>query len=310
MATIDLSTPITAPLGLLDGLARRVTLTLPELLLVAEAAGGAPLPFELTPPTAATTSALDDRLGGSRASLDDAAYAAALAAFHDPADSLARRGLSTRGVIDSGLAGAVGLLATPRLALDVDVAAGATQAKAWHRQGGEAVASLGTVDGLVFELAWFPAALWADELARAAVLPEDLALGPSAVPARMCLPAPLAEAAADAVRAGRADLVAVLVDQHPEAMHGPDGAALSAADSIGALTALSQETRGRLRVLATDAGSAGRGPVGVVAWVLVADGWRALRPRQDEHSDVLEVVEVGPGDLAAELAPVLAEVTS
>jgi hypothetical protein len=310
MTTIDLSTPATAPLGLLDGLARRVTLTLPELLLVAEAAGGAPLPFQLTPPSPTGASVLDDRLGGSRTSADDAAYAAALAAFHDPADSLTRRGLRTRGVVDAGLAGAVGLLATPRLALDVDVAAGSTQAKAWHRQGGEAVASLGTVDGLVFELAWFPAALWADELARAAVLPEDLALGPSAVPVRMCLPAALAEAGADAVRGGRPDLLAVLVGQHPEAMHGPDGAALSAADAVGALTALRHETRGRLRVLATDAGSAGRGAVGVVAWVLVADGWRALRPRQHDVSGVLEVLEVGPDDLAAELAPVLAEVTA
>lgn len=310
MTTIDLSAPVTAPLGLLDGLARRVTLTLPELQLVAEAAGGAPLPFEPMSPAPEGASALDDRLGRSRASAEDAAYSLALAAFHDPDDSLTRRGLMTRGVVDPGLTGAVGLLATPRLALDVDVAAGAARVKAWHRQGGEAVASLGTVDGLVFELAWFPAALWADELARAAVLPEDMALGSSAVPARMCLPAALAEASADAVRAGRADLLAVLLDQHPEAVHAPDGAALSAADAVSALTALSGETRGRLRVLATDAGSAGRGPVGVVAWVLVADGWRALRPRQDESSDVLEVVEVGPADLAAELAPVLAAVTA
>ena len=47
MPTIDLSTPPPPPATLLDGLPRRVTLTLPELRLVAERAGGAPLPFEL-----------------------------------------------------------------------------------------------------------------------------------------------------------------------------------------------------------------------------------------------------------------------
>ncbi|MFN8195417.1 MAG: hypothetical protein U0R80_14175 [Nocardioidaceae bacterium] len=310
MGTIDLTTPATEPLGLLDGLPRRLTLTLPELHLVAQAAGGAPLPFELVEPRTPAASDLDDRLGAGRASTEAASYAAALAALHDPRDSLTRRGLMSRGVVDPGLTGAVGLLATPRLAVDVDVAAGSVQAKAWHRQGGEAVASLGTVDGLVFELAWFPAARWADELARAAVLPEDLALGGSEVPTRVTLPPELAESSAEAVRSHRADLLPVLLGHDPGAVRGPDGSPLAPADAERVLTALAREARGRLRVLATDAGSSGRGPVGVIAWVLVGDGWRALRPRREDDTDVLEVVEVGPEDLAAELAPVLAEVSA
>ena len=50
--------------------------------------------------------------------------------------------------------------------------------------------------------------------------------------------------------------------------------------------------------------------MGVVAWTLVADGWRALRAHHDEaHRDLrLEVARVIPEDLAADLAPVLAEV--
>lgn len=312
MTTIDLSTPATEPLGLLDGLPRRVTLTLPELQLVARAAGDAPLPFDVATPTTAT--ALDDRLGVTPAATDAAAYSAALAALHDPADSLTRRGLMTQGQVDRALVGAVGLLATPRLALDVDLAIGGAQAKAWHRQGGEAVASLATADGLVFELAWFPASAWAEELARVAALPSDLTVGTSAVPAHVILPVALATAGADAVRTGRHDLLPVLVAQHPGARDA-DGSPLEADDLTAALAALAAETRGRLRAMATDAGSSdpdrsSRRPVGVVAWVLVDDGWRAVRPVTGGGIDLLELVTVAPLDLAVELAPVLAAVTA
>ncbi|MCB0906629.1 MAG: hypothetical protein KDB63_05865 [Nocardioidaceae bacterium] len=313
MTTIDLSTPASEPLGLLDGLPRRVTLTLPELQLVARAAGGAPLPFDLTTP--ATASALDGRLGATPAAADAAAYAAALAALHDPADSLTRRGLVTDGRVDRALVGAVGLLATPRLALDLDLAVGGAQAKAWHRQGGDAVASLATTDGLVFELAWFPASAWADELARVAVLPNDLTVGASGVPGHLMLPVALATAGADAVRTGRHDLLPVLASHHPGA-RSADGSPVDADDVAAALTALTAESRGRLRALATDAGSSDpdrspRRPVGVVAWVLVDDGWRAVRPVTGAGGDdLLELVAVSPHDLAAELAPVLAGVTA
>jgi hypothetical protein len=45
--------------------------------------------------------------------------------------------------------------------------------------------------------------------------------------------------------------------------------------------------------------------VGVLSWLLVADGWRALRPHDDGR---VAVDRVGPDDLAADLAPVLAAV--
>ena len=49
MVTIDLTTPPAPPASFLDGTARRLALTLPELRLVADLAGGAPLPFDLQP---------------------------------------------------------------------------------------------------------------------------------------------------------------------------------------------------------------------------------------------------------------------
>ena len=76
MTTVDLTTPHAAPENLLDGLPRRVALTLPELRLVAERAGNAPLPFDVTEPR---PGALEDRMGQSRGSAEDSAYPAALA---------------------------------------------------------------------------------------------------------------------------------------------------------------------------------------------------------------------------------------
>ncbi len=304
MPTIDLSTPPPAPASLLDGLPRRVSLTLPELRLVAERAGGAPLPFELH--DARPASALEDRLGTTRATAEDDAYAAALASLHEPEETLVRRGLLSEG---SGLVGAVGLLATPQTALDLDVTAGGIRARAWHRRSGGAVASLATVDGIVFELAWFRSAAWADELARVAVLPEDCLLSESDVPAYVDVPYELADAASEAARSGRADLVPVLAEQ-ADAVLGADGEPLTAAEAAVVVSALATESRGRLRAMTADLSGSDTGVVGVVSWTLLADGWRALRPREVDGRQRVQVAAVSPGDLAAELAPVLAEVSA
>ncbi len=308
MPTIDLSTPPAPPSTLLDGLPRRVTLTLPELRLVAERAGGAPLPFELAAPR--ETHALEDRLGTSRATAEDAAYAAALASLHDPEETLLRRGLLGEVGGDTGLVGAVGLLATPQTAVDLDVTAAGIHARAWHRRCGEAVATLATVDGIVFELAWFHAAAWGDELARAAVLPEECSITPSGVPAVVDLPFELADAAGEAVRSGRADLLPVLVQQADGAALGADGEPLDEAAATTVLAALTDEARGRLRVLVADLTGEETSVIGVVSWTLLADGWHALRPREVDEQPRVHVAAVTPGDLATELAPVLAEVTA
>ena len=308
MPTIDLSTPPPAPATLLDGLPRRVTLTLPELRLVAERAGGAPLPFELAAPREA--GALEDRLGTSRATTQDSAYAAALASLHDPEESLARRGLLGEVGSDSGLVGAVGLLAVPQTALDLDVTAAGIRARAWHRRSGDAVAALSTVDGIVFELAWFHASRWADELGRAGALPEECTLSPSAVPGFVDLPFELADAAGEATRSGRTDLLPVLAEQSDGAALDADGDPMGQAVTTRVLGALSEEARGRLRVLVADLTGAETTVVGVVSWTLLADGWHALRPRHVEGHHRIHVAAVLPADLPTELAPVLAEVTA
>lgn len=310
MASIDLGPPRPTPHDLLDGLPRRVALTLPELRFVAQRAHGAPLPFDQRL-TAGSPGSLDDRLGRSRGSEDGAAYAEALERLHDPVSSLSQRGLlvgGPDGVVDDGLLGAVGLLATPTVAIDIDVTAGGVQAKAWHRHSGGAVAALSTQDGLVFELAWFPTWGWAVELARVAVIPEDLPLAHSAVPDRLDLPHELADAALEAARTHRPDLVPVLVQQHPGAVTDGAGTQVSDADAAAILGGLASEARGRLRALVADVSGPETTTVGVVSWTLVADGWRSLRAQRVDDRLHLEVVRVIPEDLAASLAPVLAEV--
>ena len=308
MVTIDLTTPPTPPTSFLDGMARRLALTLPELRVVAELAGGAPLPFDLQQdsPTPGT-GGLSGRLGQSRGSVEDSAYVDALGTLHDPEETLRRRGLLSESGADAGLVGAVGLLATPRLALDFDVAVGSTQVKAWHRQDGGAVASLSTCDGIVFELAWFPVGQWTTELARVTAVPEDLPLASSRVPAVLDVPYALADSIGEALRSGRADLVPVLMGQDTGAVL-VDGEEIGDAAAAAALSAVHSESRGRLRILAAEVSDRATASVGVVSWVLLKDGWHSLTPHHGDGARVA-VTRVDPDDLATELAPVLAQVS-
>lgn len=310
MPTIDLTTPRRRDVHRhrLEAAPRRLGLTLPELQEAALRAGGAPLPFDLAAPTGGGT--MGSRLGPSPAEDDDAAFRRALAGLHDPIETLTRRGLLEDGVLEPGLAGAIGLLATPDLAIDLDVRFADAQAHAWHRRGGEAVAALATSDGIVFELAWFAADDWAAELARTAALSEDVALTASAVPTLLDLPRELAEAGAEAVRTGRGDLLPVLASRHSGQVLGADGP-LSDAEVVAVLTALGGEARGRLRALVAETGHAGRiDRVGVAAWSLLADGWHSLRPHRVDGVERIEVSAVTSDDLAACLSPVVAGIRS
>lgn len=311
MVTIDLTTPPAPATSFLDQMARRLALTLPELRVVAELAGNAPLPFDLPDGDtdgAPAAGSLSGRLGRSRGSFEDEAYADAVAALHDPHETLRRRGLLDDDGADPGIVGAVGLLATPRLALDIDVAAGSAQVKAWHRQSGGAVASLSTCDGIVFELAWFPVDQWTRELARVTAVPEDLAVSPSSVPALLDVPYAVADSVGEALRAGRSDLVPVLVSQTDGDVL-VDGAPVGDVEAAAAISAVHAEGRGRLRILAAEVGERATTSVGVVSWVLLRDGWHSLTPHHDDGARVT-VRLVDPDDLAPELAPVLAQVAT
>ncbi len=309
MATVDLTNPPPPPTGLLDALPRRLSLTLPELRLAAERAGGAPLPFVLAEP-AEPGGALEDRLGLSRGSTEDHAYAAALASLHDPAETLRRRGLLTGESLDEGLAGALGLLATPTVAVDLDVTIEGTRARAWHREAGGAVATLATVDGVVFELAWFAAAAWAAELGRAAMLPSDRSVRGTTLPDVIDVPFELLDAAGEAVRTGRSDLLPVLAARHSGSAVDPDGVPLGDVALASILSALVIDARGRLRALGADVSGDETRLVGVVSWVLLADGWHALRPHRVGDDHRVEVRRVTVEDLAGDLAFVLAGVVS
>jgi hypothetical protein len=307
MVTIDLGTPPAPAVSLLDGLARRLPLTLPELRLTAERAGGAPLPFEMAPPT--TTDPLEDRLGQRRGSAEEAAYTTALDALHDPTDSLERRQLFVDGVLDPGLAGAIGLLATPDVAIDLDVVVEGVQLKSWHRYSDAGVATLSTADGLIFEIAWMRAAQWGDELARVAALPRDLRMTASGVPLSVDLPFELLDAAGEALHSGRGDLVPVLADHHAGAVV-EGGKPVPDAHVAGLLQTASRETRGRLRALVAHVGDGAPAVVGVVSWLLLADGWHSLETHTDAASGVplVRLRAVGSSELASVLAPVIAQV--
>ncbi len=306
MATIDLSNPPPPAAGLLDALPRRLALTLPELQLAAARAGGAPLPFVVTEP--AQSGAFDQRLGASRTSSQDQAYAESLATLHDPAETLTRRGLLAGDELDQGLAGALGLLATPRVAVDLDVTIDGARARAWHREADGAVATLATADGLVFELAWFAVTAWGDELARAALLPTDQTLRGTALPDAIDVPFELLDAASEAVRSSRSDLLPVLAARHSGASVDADGRAIGDVELASMLSALIIDTRGRLRALGADVSGDETTVVGVVSWVLLADGWHALRPRREGDDHRVDVRRVEAADLAGDLAFVLSEV--
>ncbi len=181
------------------------------------------------------------------------------------------------------------------------------RARAWHREADGAVATLATVDGVVFELAWFPATAWAAELARAAMLPSDQRLRGTTLPDVIDVPFELLDSAAEAVRSNRSDLLPVLAARHSGAAIDADGGPIGDVDLASMLSALSIDPRGRLRALGADVSSGETRLVGVVSWVLLADGWRALRPRRDGDDHRVEVRRVDADDLPADLAFVLAE---
>ncbi|TQL70748.1 hypothetical protein FB381_4690 [Nocardioides albertanoniae] len=291
MTTIDLGPAPAAPTEPWAGVPRRVGLTLSELTRACEIIG-APLPFEVND---RQEEGLDARLGRSRAAAEAEALTRAVAGFGDGATSLQRRDLlDSDGTLEAGIAGALGLLATPEVVIDLDVVVDDRRGRAWHRQKGEAAASLATVDGLVFELSWYPSAAWTTELGRTATLPGDTARMTSSVPEQLEVPFAVADAVFEALRTGRGDLVPVLTE----------GDIVTAT----ALEAMATETHGRLRAIVASTTDAEDALIGTVSWSLVNDGWRSMRTVSLDGDLTLLITSVEPSELAADIARVLAEV--
>ena len=252
--------------------------------------------------------ALDDRLGARPQDLVRERLRRVPSHPHDPAATLERRGLVVDGAVEEGVRGALGLLATPELALDLDVRVDGTQVHAWHRQADGAVAELATADGVVFELAWFALEHWSTELGRVGRLPEDVELRRSALPPVVDLPFELLDAASEAARTHRPDLLPVLAQRYSGTVLTEDGLPLDAVQTQGALAAIAEESHGRLRALSAAVGADRHRPTGIVSWLLLADGWHSLRAHGPGEALRIELRLVGPEELATCLAPVLAEV--
>ena len=305
MVTIDLTTPPAPPASFLDGMARRLALTLPELRLVADLAGGAPLPFDLQPTEGATAGAgsLSGRLGASRGSTEDSAYTDALGTLHDPDDTLRRRGPGHRRGRRPR---------PPRRGRPAGHApAGARPRRRGRRHPGEGLAPPVRRRGRE------PVHLRRHRLRDRVVpgRPVDRRAGPRhrgprgpaadrlrTCPALLDVPYALADAVGEAIRSGRSDLVPVLMSQAegdgPRRRRGPRRG---------------RGQRGRCppstpRAAAGCASSPPRSPrarrprSGVVSWVLLDDGWHSLTPRHDDGARV-SVARVEPDDLPDRARP-------
>ena len=214
MVTIDLTTPPVRA-GQLPGRDsppdRRHA---PRAAAAAKAAGNAPLPFDLS--EAAGPGALEGRLGrvprhGRRDGVRRRPGLPARRRGH-PAPSRPdhrRRPRRRAGRRDRP---ARHPDARPRHRRRRRRHPGQGLAPAGRRRGRHA----GDCDGIVFELAWFRADQWPGELARVAAIPDDVELRQSVVPDTMEVPFQLVDAIGEALRAGRSDLVPVLMEHHGE----------------------------------------------------------------------------------------------
>ena len=173
-------------------------------------------------------------------------------------------------------------------------------------------------DGIVFELAWF-----ADRaLARRAGSGRGAARGPRVAGVRGAGPPRPALRAAGRRRRGRRAVrgPTCCPCSSPSTRPGRPSRRTATPPSPTARRAAAVrrwshgphrdhvEADGRLRALVADVSGGTTTVVGVVSWTLLADGWHALRARQVDGALAVELSRVEPADLAAELAPVLAEV--
>jgi hypothetical protein len=227
---------------------------------------------------------------------------------------LARSALLSDGTVHADLAAALAGFADPIAHVDLDLAlrhpAGTTRLNSWHRRHGAGITAVTLAGGSV-ELAWWPDARWAAELARivtpsgpttpAPALPR---VGPPAAYLRM--PYELLLASGPAVRERRAGVLSELLERHRGRVIGHDGTALTPASANEQVVLLHTGERGRLQV--SVAGTGRR--LGLVTWVLFDDGWRELTPAPYAGEPVVVVRSVEPARLGGIVARLVAAVAA
>lgn len=251
---------------------------------------GVPLPWHGPGPTAVPLEALGPPPSGSAVS----------APAVDPDAQLRGAGLlDDTGRPHAEVRRALHVLAAPQATVDVDVAVrrapGGARVHSWQRVAGDRVTSLSTA-GSVVELAWHGTQLWQHELARAVTVAPEPARsmgGCEQGPAPdLELPHELLLAGGAALRLGREDVLAELLRRHP----GTDP------EQVRSLHAAA---RGRMRAVVCGVGSGGTRRIGWISWLLLGDGWHALRPVVADGVPMVRVQPVEPLRLGVEVARLL-----
>jgi hypothetical protein len=237
-------------------------------------------------------------------------------------DVLERNGLLASGAPTAAARAVLTTWHAPSLAVDlevlVDLARGRARVRSHHRCLGDRVVCLSTAGGAALELAWSPVAKWGAELGRAArvdldtVRPApDSGSDSEAAPDVVETPWDLLLATGEAVRAGRPDLLARMVADHPATTLGgcrPDLLDDAGVDDVRRWhEQLESTSRGRLHAAVMGRGRRGAA-AGVVEWVLLPDGWRSLTPFTRDGWAMVRLQRVRPRDLPRALAPLAAGV--
>ncbi|ROR90970.1 hypothetical protein [Nocardioides aurantiacus] len=324
----------------------RVALTLTELKFLADQVG-LRLPFGAEARPVSAMEARLSRLGGrgtGGANGDDAADV--MAALPDARTSLSTRGLitdtsnepdggdgtDTSVVLAPALVQILALLALPEIAVDMDVTydqdGAPVRLRVYHHAAGDQVATLASANGIVWETALIESADWSRELARVATPPGGDPAASDDVAAGVSLPFPLLTVGCELIETGRRDLLPSLLDTHDGQVRR-DGRDLTVEETTQVLDAVAA-SHGRLRALITrpaqpepettetkggsDAGPQPRATepnsprAGVVSWVLLANGWRALRPRGNNKDPRVLITAETPESLTTDISRVVAEV--
>ncbi|QZY29423.1 hypothetical protein [Nocardioides coralli] len=274
---------------------RQVTLSLGELVLAARLAGDVPLPLR-TDGAPGPDDRMVERLDGrgddpgpvpdSRAA--QRMVAAELRRADDTGPGGARARLGELGVLDgdeldSGLAGALHVLAGGALSLVLDVAArrrvGEVRLRAWFGVTSGLVTRLTLRDLTDLDVAWYDPRRWVGELTRAVDLdPWVPEAAPLVLPDHVSLPSELLAGATKAARDQRPDLLPAMAAGHVGNVRMGDARGVRPADTeeVVALLRTLTTCRGRLRLLTTRRDR--REDPGVASWLLLDDGWHELRP--------------------------------